>query len=382
MSKDRPNIFVVGTGRCGTSTMFQCMRRLEHYAVRHEAYPLIDITGPTVEIGSNIVPLIPHLQWKYPDAKWVHLVRDRSSCTLSWVMNAPEYVQNYTECFLRVKMGAEEASRFYYDTLVSMIGFMLPKAYVLRLENAYDQWDDCCKYMGVKGENLWNVKYNATGHRGRDVHAPIVNATEYAIDWWKNRHSKSYFPQMDEHRDWKIYDTMEPWFNRHMKPKITDECLEIGCGYGQRMIPLSRVTKSVDGIDIHETLLSKANELFDAHGAKNCSMTVLDGKSLPDKLYDLVYSISVFQHMPRATVRRYYQETARVLKPDGRAGFHFRAANGKGPYSNDITVNHHGDWSVGWTKDEIVAAGEAVGLKTEIIDLDTFYFVVHRKVPS
>ncbi len=89
-----------------------------------------------------------------------------------------------------------------------------------------------------------------------------------------------------------------------------------------------------------------------------------DGLTIPQPAasYSLVYSISVFQHMPRAIVYGYLREAARVMRPGGRALFHFRHADGDGPYSEDITDNHTGDFSVGWSLEEAAAACADAGL--------------------
>jgi len=188
-------------------------------------------------------------------------------------------------------------------------------------------------------------------------------AVDYALGWWKNRHKQGYFPTMEQHWNWKLYDHLEPWFLEFAEPKADDVALEIGCGYGQWMAPLSKLVKAVYGFDIHESLVSKAAEKLLAF--PNAHMVLGDGTSIPLILrqpYALVYSISVFQHMPRDIVRMYLRETKRILAPNGRAVFHFRHADGKGPYSEDIVDQHKGDWSVGWTEEEARQECSAAGL--------------------
>lgn len=206
------------------------------------------------------------------------------------------------------------------------------------------------------------------------------SASDYAIGWWKNRHEKGYFPHMEQHKDWKIYDDMRPWFIDNMKPEPTDVALEIGCGYGQWMIPLSRRVLSVDGVDIHQSLIDKAYEKFEEHGVKNASVKVNDGKTLPydDCKFSMVYSISVFQHMPREIVRGYFDESARVLEPFGKVLFYFRAADGIGPYSDDIYENHTGDWSVGWSEKEILEEASRVGWQVSVVNLGDVLLLVKR----
>lgn len=195
----------------------------------------------------------------------------------------------------------------------------------------------------------------------------VKPAERYAIDWWKGRHSQGYFPMMDQHFNWRIYEAMEPWFLEMAAPQVDDDALEIGSGYGQWMAPLSRLVHSVRGFDIHPSLVDKSHEALAA--LPNASMILGDGLSIPyaDDSFSLVYSISVFQHMPRAIVQRYLEETVRVMTGEGRALFHFRHADNDGPYSEDIRENHDGDWSVGWTEEEVRDALVAVGLTAKRI---------------
>jgi SAM-dependent methyltransferase len=188
-------------------------------------------------------------------------------------------------------------------------------------------------------------------------------ASKFSLEWWKGRHEapEGYFPRMSQHWDWRVYDAMPDWFAAFAEPTPEDDALEVGCGYGQWMVPCAPLVRTVYGIDIHPSLVEKADEKL--AGVPNAAMFLSDGLTIPfeDRSFSLVYSISVFQHIPRAIVRGYFAEMARVLRPGGRAVLHFRGADGDGPYSDDIVENHTGDFSVGWTLEEARAEAEAVG---------------------
>jgi cyclopropane fatty-acyl-phospholipid synthase-like methyltransferase len=188
-----------------------------------------------------------------------------------------------------------------------------------------------------------------------------VSATEWSIGWWRDRHRKGYFPAMEQHRNWRLYDAMPEWFMDLAKPTAHDRALEIGCGYGEWMAPLSALVASVDGFDIHPNLVAQFKQGMAEF--ENARMRLGDGRTIPfEGPYSLIYSISVFQHMPRATVATYIDQSARLLGFEGRAVFHFRAADGDGPYSEDIYVNHSGDFSVGWTLEEVTETVRAAKL--------------------
>jgi SAM-dependent methyltransferase len=94
--------------------------------------------------------------------------------------------------------------------------------------------------------------------------------------------------------------------------------LEIGCGIGRLLRPLShRVSRAV-GVDLSEEMIRRGRE----HCADrpNVELHRTDGSlsMLPAGEFDFVFSHIVFQHVPRkAYVERYIREAHRVLRPGG-----------------------------------------------------------------
>lgn len=208
-------------------------------------------------------------------------------------------------------------------------------------------------------------------------------ATEWSLRTWKERHERGYFPNSEQHRDWKVYAEPPAW----LLPLVTpdDRCLEIGCGYGEWMIPLHLATGAiVSGIDVHEEPVAKANEFFAERGLTKCKAMVGDGTRIPfDKDWiTVVYSISVFQHLPREIVAGYLKESKRVVCHGGTVAHHFRNADNVGPYptpAKDIEANHTGDFSCGWTAGEVREAFAAAGMPgCEVLDLGLFLVGVWR----
>jgi len=101
--------------------------------------------------------------------------------------------------------------------------------------------------------------------------------------------------------------------------------LEIGCGPGRLMRPMSRHFLEIDGVDVSDEMIAIArqrlSDLPNAHAHHN------DGASLslfPDETFDFIYSYAVFQHIPRReVVLQYLRETHRVMKTGGLARLQF-----------------------------------------------------------
>jgi SAM-dependent methyltransferase len=94
--------------------------------------------------------------------------------------------------------------------------------------------------------------------------------------------------------------------------------LEIGCGVGRLLKPLSARVARVVGVDLSEEMLRKAREY--CAELMNVELHATDGRLdfLPDASFDLVFSHIVFQHLPRkAYAERYFRDAFRVLVPGG-----------------------------------------------------------------
>ena len=104
--------------------------------------------------------------------------------------------------------------------------------------------------------------------------------------------------------------------------------LEIGCGPGRLMLPMSRHVDEIHGVDISEEMISlAAKRLMDVPHAHVQANSGYDLSSFPNEHVSLVYSCIVFQHIPsREIVFEYLLEAKRVLKPGGAMRFQVRGA--------------------------------------------------------
>jgi 2-polyprenyl-3-methyl-5-hydroxy-6-metoxy-1,4-benzoquinol methylase len=95
--------------------------------------------------------------------------------------------------------------------------------------------------------------------------------------------------------------------------------LEIGCGPGRLLKPLSRMFGEVHGVDVSSEMIELARErLREIPHAHAHVGTGADLRQFASESFDFVYSYAVFQHIPsREVVFSYLLEAARVVKPGG-----------------------------------------------------------------
>ncbi len=107
---------------------------------------------------------------------------------------------------------------------------------------------------------------------------------------------------------------------RNLPPEAR-RALEIGCGPGRLMRPMSRNFGELHGVDVSDEMIRLAQERFGA--SRSIHLRVTNGADLAplaSDYFDFVYSYAVFQHIPtRGVVLAYFDEIRRVLKEGGLA---------------------------------------------------------------
>ena len=97
------------------------------------------------------------------------------------------------------------------------------------------------------------------------------------------------------------------------------KALEIGCGPGRLIKPLSRHFSEIHGVDVSDEMIGLARACL--RGIPHAHVHATNGSSLDRfaaESFDIVYSYAVFQHIPdREVVSEYMREIVRVLKPGG-----------------------------------------------------------------
>jgi ubiquinone/menaquinone biosynthesis C-methylase UbiE len=95
--------------------------------------------------------------------------------------------------------------------------------------------------------------------------------------------------------------------------------LEIGCGPGRLVQPLSRHFGEIHGVDVSDEMIGLARQRL--ADIPHAHFHATNGASLghfADESFEFIYSYAVFQHIPsRDVVLEYMREIRRVLKPGG-----------------------------------------------------------------
>lgn len=103
-------------------------------------------------------------------------------------------------------------------------------------------------------------------------------------------------------------------FNKNDPKKM--RALDIGCGIGRMLIPISEVFGEVIGIDVSEKMIKLAKKY--TKDIPNCKVIKTSGSDLSifeNDSIDFCYSHIVFQHIPeKEIVINYIKEVSRVLK--------------------------------------------------------------------
>ena len=106
--------------------------------------------------------------------------------------------------------------------------------------------------------------------------------------------------------------------------------LEIGCGSGRLMRPMSRHFLEIHGVDVAGDAIRQAREnLQDVPHARPREIHGTSLEDFGDQSFDFVYSFALFPYIPsRELVLAFLREIHRVLRPGGLARLQFNGSNG------------------------------------------------------
>ena len=152
--------------------------------------------------------------------------------------------------------------------------------------------------------------------------------------------------------------------------------LEIGCGIGRLLIPMSSIFGQAIGVDVSSEMIHKGEKYVE--NIQNCQIFENNGIDLSefsDNYFDFCFSFIVFQHIPeKKIVEKYISEVSRVLKPHCLFRFQVRGTIITKP--QEITT-----WDgVQFTSDEIhkIAQANNFEIIEEGNDKDEYYWLTFQ----
>lgn len=141
----------------------------------------------------------------------------------------------------------------------------------------------------------------------------------------------------------EVIGVLEDWgvFGLHR------DALEVGCGIGRLMVPLSSRVRSVVGTDVSPGMISAATRRLE--GLSNTSVRLTTGQNLSEfgsESMDLVYSVDAFPYLVlsgQALVERHFREVRRVLRKEGDfALFNYAYGRSREDANGEVLALAHG----------------------------------------
>lgn len=172
-------VFVVGTGRCGTVSFNHACRHMSNYQTGHESRcGFLEYPDQWIEVSHHLRCVITHLRYKYPDALWVHLLREPEACIKSLAaLEDGKVMMAYRHLYHSVVPSdrlIDIAFRYYWcenDNIRAQLAPIPPeKRREMHLETIKDEWPEFWRWVGAEGDlgsslASWDVKRNTTEER-------------------------------------------------------------------------------------------------------------------------------------------------------------------------------------------------------------------------
>lgn len=148
-------------------------------------------------------------------------------------------------------------------------------------------------------------------------------------DKWETLHKEGYHPSVEEaSRLVNVYPEGQGWifedWSRRLQMDIDvrgKSVIEIGFGGGWYLAQiLQHGAAKVIGFEASQTAIDKTHALMDSLHLKNYELFRVDERYfdiLPTDSVDIIFQVTVFQHITEEATRNYLKSGARTLKEDG-----------------------------------------------------------------
>lgn len=164
-------IFALGPGRSGSMTFARAAAHLPGFTAGHEtgcAHPG-DLEYPDnhIEADTHLVWILPALLEKYPEAGFVHLMREREENAHS--LESREGMRGWNHLAFQGGATPYEAAdsylRFVHDYLIHRLP--LDRTLMVALDTAQEDFKNFAQWLGVEGDvsgalEEYSTKHNAT----------------------------------------------------------------------------------------------------------------------------------------------------------------------------------------------------------------------------
>ena len=187
-------------------------------------------------------------------------------------------------------------------------------------------------YANTFSSNSTGKEYVTLEKNNSDDNAEFAIYGNRLVGWIVNR--------------FRIHSNLSLTLDAH--PKIVEfaDLLEVGCGMGRLLKPLSVNLKWVTGVDISAEIIKEAAVYL--RDIPNKSLYENDGTSLSifaDESFDYVLCTGVFQHIPyREVITNYLHETIRVLRTNGLFMFTFQVWQNNKTGEGRIGAKFSAEW--------------------------------------
>lgn len=177
------NVFVLCTGRCGSTTFARACEHIQNYTASHQTRDfntvgIIDYPNNHIEVDNKLSYFLGRLEKKYGDsAYYVHLKRSKEDTASSFARRYDfGIIKAYKSHVLPVKEDAPKMKvcRHYWETINSNIEMFLKgksKKMTFHLETAEKDFQRFWSEIGAEGNleaaiNEWGHEYNASRKDG------------------------------------------------------------------------------------------------------------------------------------------------------------------------------------------------------------------------
>ena len=175
------NIFVLNTGRCGSTTFIRACEHIRNYSAGHETRihhlgaARLDYPDDHIEADNRLCWMLGRLEERFgDDAFYVHLYRDREATAASFARRTGFGIMRAWREGVLLRDGEDadplELARDYVDAVEANIRLFLkdkPRQLEVRLEQAAQDFPRFWQAIGAEGDldaalAEWQVRHNAS----------------------------------------------------------------------------------------------------------------------------------------------------------------------------------------------------------------------------